>query len=110
VQQQLLSSAPSSLGRRQEVLERLPRDDFENLSRLGAVFLLRSSDRHFQDGLDLIITGLESKAQMRPEGLLAGPAAASGGPPVQQGRLSSGRAGQEGSRRNHCVSRAQGPP
>jgi hypothetical protein len=62
VQQQLLSSAPSSLGRRQEVLERLPRDNFDNLSRLGAVFLLRSSDRHFQDGLDLIISGLESKA------------------------------------------------
>ena len=68
VQQQLLSSAPSSLGRRQEVLERLPRDDFENLSRLGAVFLLRSSDRHFQDGLDLIIRGLESRVQARAEG------------------------------------------
>src|SRR5215467_10265864 len=62
VQQQLLSSAPSSLGCRQEVLERLPRDNFDNLSRLGAVFLLRSSDRHFQDGLDLIISGLESTA------------------------------------------------
>jgi len=68
VQQQLLSSAPSSLGRRQEVLERLPRDDFENLSRLGAVFLLRSSDRHFQDGLDLLIRGLESRVQARAEG------------------------------------------
>jgi len=63
VQQQLLSSASGSLARRQAVIERLPLDDFENLSRLGAVFLLRSSDRHFQDGLDLIIRGLESKAQ-----------------------------------------------
>jgi TetR/AcrR family tetracycline transcriptional repressor len=63
VQQQLLSSAPGSRARRQAVIERLPLDDFENLSRLGAVFLLRSSDRHFQDGLDLIIRGLESKAQ-----------------------------------------------
>jgi TetR/AcrR family tetracycline transcriptional repressor len=63
VQQQLLSSAPGSRARRQAVIERLPLDDFENLSRLGAVFLLRSSDRHFQDGLDLIIRGLESKAE-----------------------------------------------
>jgi len=63
VQQQLLSSATGSLARRQAVLERLPLDDFDNLSRLGAVFLLRSSDRHFQDGLDLIIRGLETKAR-----------------------------------------------
>jgi TetR/AcrR family tetracycline transcriptional repressor len=63
VQQQLLSSATGSLARRQAVLERLPLDDFDNLSRLGAVFLLRSSDRHFEDGLDLIIRGLESKAR-----------------------------------------------
>jgi len=68
VQQQLLSSAPGSLGRRHEVLERLPRDDFDNLSRLGAVFLLRSTDRHFQDGLGLIISGLETKARTRAEG------------------------------------------
>jgi hypothetical protein len=33
-----------------------------NLSRLGAVFLLRHSDRHFDDGLDTIIRGLASKA------------------------------------------------
>jgi len=26
------------------------------------VFLLRSSDRHFEEGLELIICGLESKA------------------------------------------------
>lgn len=62
VQQQLLAAAPASLARRQAVLERLPLDDFENLSRLGAVFLLRSSDRHFEEGLELIIRGLESKA------------------------------------------------
>lgn len=63
VQQQLLSSAPGSLARRQTVLERLPLDDFDNLSRIGAVFLLRSSDRHFEDGLDLIIRGLETKTR-----------------------------------------------
>ena len=62
VQQQLLSAAPASLARRQAVLERLPLDDFDNLSRLSAVFLLRSSDRHFEEGLELIIRGLESKA------------------------------------------------
>jgi hypothetical protein len=27
----------------------------------GAVFLLRSSGRHFEEGLELIIRGLESK-------------------------------------------------
>jgi hypothetical protein len=63
VQQQLLSSAPgSSPARRRAVLERLPIDDFDNLSRLGGVFLLRTSDRHFEDGLDVIIRGLASKA------------------------------------------------
>jgi AcrR family transcriptional regulator len=63
VQQQILSSGRgSSLARRQAVLERLPVDDFENLSRLGGVFLLRHSDRQFEDGLDLIIRGLASKA------------------------------------------------
>ena len=59
VQQQLLSAAPVNLGRRQAVLERLPPDDFGNLRRLSAVFLLRSSDRHFEEGLQLIIRGLE---------------------------------------------------
>jgi AcrR family transcriptional regulator len=63
VQQQLHSSAGwASLDRRQAVLDRLPVDDYENLSRLGGVFLLRHSDRHFDDGLDLIILGLASKA------------------------------------------------
>jgi TetR/AcrR family transcriptional regulator, tetracycline repressor protein len=63
VQQQLMSSAPGSLARRQAALERLPLDDYDNLSRLGAVFLLRSTDRHFEDGLNLIIRGLESKTR-----------------------------------------------
>ena len=52
----------------QAVLQRLPVDDFENLSRLGGVFLLRHSDRHFDDGLDLIIRGLASKAKTRAKG------------------------------------------
>jgi AcrR family transcriptional regulator len=70
VQQQLFSATPDdSLARRRAVLERLPVDDFENLSRLGGVFLLRHSDRHFDDGLDTIIRGLEHKArtQARPD-------------------------------------------
>jgi AcrR family transcriptional regulator len=63
VQQQAHSAAEgASLARRASVLERLPVDDFENLSRLGGVFLLRHSDRHFDDGLDVIIRGLASKA------------------------------------------------
>jgi AcrR family transcriptional regulator len=63
VQQQLSTSASGdSLGRRRAILDRLPADDFDNLSRLGAVFLLRHSDRHFDDGLDTIIRGLASKA------------------------------------------------
>ena len=63
VQQQLLSAAPGSLARRQAVLERLPLDDFDNLSRVSAVFLLRSSDRHFEEGLELIIRGLETSGK-----------------------------------------------
>jgi AcrR family transcriptional regulator len=68
-QQQLQTSGPDAgLAHRQAVLQRLPVDDFENLSRLGAVFLLRHSDRHFDDGLDLIIRGLASKARARTKG------------------------------------------
>jgi AcrR family transcriptional regulator len=68
-QQQLQTSSPDAgLAHRQAVLERLPVDDFENLSRLGGVFLLRHSDRHFDDGLDLIIRGLASKAKARTKG------------------------------------------
>lgn len=62
-QQQHTSARGTSLADRLAVLERLPVDDFENLSRLGGVFLLRYSDRHFDDGLDVIIRGLASKAQ-----------------------------------------------
>ena len=71
VQQQLHSSTrQESLAQRYAVLERLPVDDFENLSRLGGVFLLRHSDRHFEDGLEVIIRGLASKAgsQRRAKG------------------------------------------
>ena len=68
-QQQRQASGPGAgLAHRQAVLERLPVDDFENLSRLGGVFLLRHSDRHFDDGLDLIIRGLASKAKNRAKG------------------------------------------
>lgn len=42
--------------------EHLPVDDYENLSRIGPVFLLRHSDRHFEDGLDTILRGLAGKA------------------------------------------------
>ncbi|MDQ1505279.1 MAG: hypothetical protein QOD57_3006 [Actinomycetota bacterium] len=64
-QQQLQASGPDGLAHQQAVLQRLPVDDFENLTRLGGVFLLRHSDRHFDDGLDLIIRGLASKAKTR---------------------------------------------
>ena len=68
-QQQLQASRDDAgLAHRQTVLRRLPVDDFENLSRLGGVFLLRHSDRHFDDGLDLIIRGLASKAENRAKG------------------------------------------
>jgi AcrR family transcriptional regulator len=68
--QQQLQAADEGAGlaRRQAVLQRLPVDDFENLSRLGGVFLLRHSDRHFDDGLDLILSGLASKAKNRRKG------------------------------------------
>jgi len=68
-QQQLqASSEGAGLAHQQAVLRRLPVDDFDNLSRLGGVFLLRHSDRHFDDGLDLIIRGLASKAEDRTKG------------------------------------------
>jgi hypothetical protein len=63
VQQQMHSSDQGArLIHRHSVLERLPVDDFEILSRLGGVFLLRHSDRHFADGLNLIIRGLANTA------------------------------------------------
>jgi AcrR family transcriptional regulator len=63
VQQQLHMSREGSVGKRLAVFERLPADDFDNLSRLGGVFLMRYSDRHFEEGLDVIIRGLAAKAQ-----------------------------------------------
>ena len=69
VQQQLFSAdSADSLARRRAVLERLPSDDFENLRRLGPVFLMRHSDRHFEDGLDIILRGLASKAATARDG------------------------------------------
>jgi len=68
VQQQLFSSTRGpGLARRLAVLERLPVDDFEDLSRLGGVFLMRHSDRHFEDGLDVIIRGLAGQAEERSQ-------------------------------------------
>src|SRR5258708_2715 len=52
----------------QGVLARFPVGDCETLSGGGGVFLLRHSDRHFDDGLDLIIRGLASKAKTRAKG------------------------------------------
>lgn len=73
-QQQLQASGPGAgLAQRRAVLERLPVDDFENLSRLGGVFLLRQSDRHFEDGLDLIIRGLERPSGDRARRRKGGP-------------------------------------
>jgi AcrR family transcriptional regulator len=73
-QQQLQASGPGAgLAQRRAVLERLPVDDFENLSRLGGVFLLRHSDRHFEDGLDLIIRGLERQSGDRARRRKGGP-------------------------------------
>ncbi|MGH9002342.1 MAG: TetR/AcrR family transcriptional regulator C-terminal domain-containing protein, partial [Acidimicrobiia bacterium] len=66
--QQQLHSQGASLAHRQAVLEHLPVDDFEHLSRLGPVFLLRHSRRHFRDGLDVIIAGLAAKAVKRRKG------------------------------------------
>jgi AcrR family transcriptional regulator len=63
VHQQLFLSSGDQFQRRKSVLNRLPVEDIENLSRLGPVFLQRHSERHFDDGLDTIIRGLASKAK-----------------------------------------------
>jgi AcrR family transcriptional regulator len=62
VHQQLFLSSGDQFELRRGVIKELPVEDFENLSRLGPVFLLRHSERHFDDGLDTIIRGLASKA------------------------------------------------
>ena len=67
LQQQLHSQAPS-LAHRQAVLDSLPVDDFAHLAKLGPVFLLRHSRRHFEDGLDLIIAGLAARATKPKKG------------------------------------------
>jgi AcrR family transcriptional regulator len=58
-QQQLHASSAADLGERLLLLESLPADEFPNVTALGTKLLVRDSDRHFEEGLQVIIRGLE---------------------------------------------------
>ena len=61
--QQIHSSTPAELGERLLLLESLPADEFPNVNALGTRLLVRDSDRHFEEGLEIIIRGLASGAR-----------------------------------------------
>jgi AcrR family transcriptional regulator len=62
-QRQTGARSEETLAARSAVVEGLPAEDFGNVAGLGATFLLRHSDRQFEDGLQLLIAGLEARAQ-----------------------------------------------
>ena len=61
-QRRLNARSEETLAARLAVVEALPAERFENISGLGGTFLLRHSDRQFEDGLELILAGLEASA------------------------------------------------
>ena len=61
-QRQTGARSEETLAARLAVVEQLPRAQFANVSGLAGTFLVRHSDRQFEDGLDLLIAGLEARA------------------------------------------------
>lgn len=56
--QRIHGSSPTELGLRFAVLESLPRDGYPNVTDLGASFIRRDTDRHFELGLEIFLRGL----------------------------------------------------
>jgi TetR/AcrR family tetracycline transcriptional repressor len=66
-QRQVNAHSEETLATRLASVQDLPSEQFENLAALGDKFLLRHSDRQFEDGLALLIGGLEARADARGE-------------------------------------------
>jgi AcrR family transcriptional regulator len=64
-QRQTGTRSEQTLAVRLSVVEELPAERFRNITELGSAFLLRHSDRQFEDGLHLIIAGIEAGAGRR---------------------------------------------
>jgi AcrR family transcriptional regulator len=56
--QQIHTSSHAELGDRLAVFELLPAEEFPLVKATGTKFLLRDSDRHFEDGLNALLRGL----------------------------------------------------
>jgi AcrR family transcriptional regulator len=61
-QRQANTRGTATLAERLAVVEDLPPDQFENVVRMGGTFLLRHADRQFEDGLALLIEGIQARA------------------------------------------------
>jgi TetR/AcrR family tetracycline transcriptional repressor len=59
--QRIHGSTPTELGQRFAVLEGLPHDDFPEVKGLGAAFIRRDTDAHFELGLEMFLRGLASR-------------------------------------------------
>jgi AcrR family transcriptional regulator len=57
--QRIHTSTAKQLANRLTVLQALAPDEFPHLTSIGPSFLIRDSDRHFQDGLRALIRGLD---------------------------------------------------
>jgi TetR/AcrR family tetracycline transcriptional repressor len=60
--QQIHTSSRAELGDRLAVLELLPAEDFPLVKATGTSFLLRDSDRHFEEGLSALLRGLATRS------------------------------------------------
>jgi AcrR family transcriptional regulator len=55
-------ATPAVQAQRLARLRALPEDEFGHLPQLAAVFVGGQTDRHFEDGLDLLVRGIASRA------------------------------------------------
>jgi AcrR family transcriptional regulator len=61
VLQQIHSSSPEALGRRLALLEGLPAEEYPEVKALGTGFLVRDSDRAFEEGLQALLAGFANR-------------------------------------------------
>lgn len=60
--QRHLTRNPAIHEQRLAKLQELPPGEFQHVSQVAAVFVTGLTDRHFEDGLDLLVRGIASKA------------------------------------------------
>ena len=67
-QRQTGAHSAETLAERLAVVEELPEHSFANVRELGETFLLRHGEEQFEDGLSLLIEGIEARARAKGEG------------------------------------------